>query len=236
MAKQNKPITKQEPKLPKVEPQNEINTEELIAKAVAEAIAKKELELKLEYEKLQAEKTVEFTKAETLKLTNIKSRRKFVPDEARVRIQQNIGGKFIISETRGSSYFIELNGYGDSTTMPFKDLKNFHGRYHSFLNTGKLLLVDVISDSDVALDDVIEDLNLQRIYNNEKSIRPDMIEYFLLEETSIHEFDTKIKNSTDILETIVEIAMVLFKRGQFTDNSKMNVLRQVLRNPELFTN
>lgn len=221
--------------------QSTINTDELIAKAVAEALAKQKLELDLQLEKAK-EELQNSIKIEAIKPVQIskpsqeKKVRRFIPDDARIRIEQNIGGNFIIADTRGNGYFIELTGYRDSTTMSFKDLKNFHGRNHTFLNSGKLIITDIISDADICVEDAITDLNLAKIYNNDKMIRPDEIEDYLLTDIPVEEFSSKLKNSTDTMETIVEVAVILFKRGQFTDNTKMNEIRQLLRNSALFTN
>lgn len=245
---------------PKSEPKTEIPTNPTMdfEKMIADALAKQEQRLKLEFEaKLQETKkehsiqlsevteTIEpikenKTQASILQrqvdsnLNNMR-RRRFIPDDARIRIELNIDGKFIIADTRGNNYFVELNGYKDTTTISFKDLKNFHGKNHSFLNKGKIIVTDVISDSEVDIQDAIEDLNLQRLYNNEEIIRPFEIEDYLSSDISIEEFSTKAEKSREYLETIIEVAVILFKRGQFTDNSKMNKLREITRMPELFT-
>ena len=221
------------------------NTQELIAKAVAEALAREKENLKLEIENelklknIHSEVKLEETKPE-IKVVKSNSKlnirnRKFVPDDARIRIESNVGGDFIIADTIGKTYRIKLNGYGYTATISFKELKSFHGNHQSFLNTGKLIITDVISDADVNLDDVIEDFDLQRIYHNEDMIRPFEIEHYLSNSVSIEEFNKKLEKSNDALETIIEVAVILFKRGQFSDNSKMNKLREITRMPELFT-
>lgn len=212
----------------------EINIDELVALKVAEILAQKELENKESNIPKIEEKTIPVKKS--IKPSERIRNRKFVPDNTLIRLEQNIDGKFIIKDDRGSNYFVELTGYGDTTTMSFKDLKNFHGRNHTFLNKGKLKILDVVSENgDVDFEDVIEDLNLQRIYNDDKKISPIDIEHYLLEEESLNEFSSKIRSSKEILEVIVEIAHILYTRGEFNNNSKMDVLRQVSGNYDLFT-
>lgn len=208
------------------------------AKILEEALAKQEEKLRKEFEdKLQEtksqEKTIVIEKQSKEKLSS--RGRRFIPDDAIIRVNLNIGGKFIMADTRGNGYFVEWNGYGNSRTVKFGDLKNFHGQKHSFLNSGKIIITDIISDADVCLEDAIEDLNLQDLYNNEEIIRPFEIEYYLSDEVSIQEFSKKMDKSLEYKEVIVEVAMILFKDGKFSDNSKMNKLREVTRNPELFT-
>ena len=211
-----------------------VDIDKLVAEKVAEQMAKFLANQQIENMKEKTEvkeETHRKTKPSLLK----SKRRKFVPDNTLVRVEQSIDGKFIIADNRGSNYFIELNGYGDNTTMSFKDLKNYHGKHHSFLNKGKLKIIDVISESgEIEFEDVIQDLNLQRIYESENRISPLDIEYYLLDEESLSEFTEKVRNSTEILETLIEVSNILYNRGEFNDNSKMDVLRQVSKNYDLF--
>lgn len=193
--------------------QSAINIDELIAKAVTEALEKQ----KKDFES-----------------TGKKSRSKFVPENARVRIETNIGGKFIMSDNRGQNFFIELNGYKDSTTIIFKDLKNFHGRNYKLFTSGKVAITDVISDVDIELEDVIKDLNLTKIYFDENRISPMNIEIIFNDDMGLAEFERKVTNSPEIAETILEVAYILYRRGTFNNNAKMNFLRQIYKNPNLF--
>lgn len=222
---------KKEVKTKKVK-KNELSTEELIAQAVQEALRKQELEFNKKLNETLNEKPKTQKK---IKPSQKKISRKFVPDNTKVMIQQNIGGKFIISERKGSNFYIELNGYGDATPIAFKDLKNYHGRHNSFLRTGALIIVDVISeDESITIEDVVQDLNLQKIYDDDSRINPIDIEYYLIDE-DLEEFKTKIRNSLDLRDTILEVAYVLFRQGRFTNNEKMNVIREVFAKPQLFT-
>lgn len=227
----DKEVTTTKPIEEKEEIKQELNIDELVAQKVAEILAQKELE------KVQIkEKTIKVEpRVARPKPSDRIRKRKFVPDNTLVRLEQSVEGKFIISDNRGSNYFIELNGYGDSTTMNYKDLKNYHGKYHSFLNKGKLKIIDVVSENgEIEFEDVIGDLNLQRIYDSEDKISPLDVEYYLLDEQSLNEFSNKVRNSTEILETIVEVANIYYNRGEFNDNSKMDVLRQVYGDYDLF--
>lgn len=227
----NKENTKTKPIEEKKEVKEELNIDELVAQKVAEILAQKELEKAKIKETITKEVVPNKSKPSKKRYRN----RKFVPDNTMVRIEQSIDGKFIISDSRGSNYFIELSGYGDSTTMNFKDLKNYHGKHHSFLNKGKLKIIDVVSENgEIELEDIIQDLNLQRIYENEKKISPLDIEYYLLDEESLDEFSDKVRNSNEIMETIIEVANIYYERGEFNDNSKMDVIRQVSGNYDLF--
>jgi hypothetical protein len=211
-----------------------IDFEKILEQALAkqEEKLRKEFEDKLQETKIQ-EKTIVVEKKSKEKLS-VRGRR-FIPDDAIIRVDLNIGGKFIMADNRGGGYFVEWNGYKNSRTVKFGDLKNFHGQKHTFLNSGKIIITDIISDTDVCLEDAIEDLNLQKLYNDETIIRPFEIEHYLSDEVGIHEFSKKMEKSLDYKEVIIEVAMILFKEGKFSDNSKMNKLREVTRNPELFT-
>jgi len=221
MANRGRPSTKtttkvnvDKPKVDKPKTDSNVDVEALIAKAVADALKKQEKEFE--------------------KQNKTANKRKFISDNTRVRIEQNIDGKFIISDTRGQNFFIELNGYRDSTTMAFKDLKNFHGRNYTFFTSGKLIITDVTSENDITVEDVINDLNLQKVYYDENKISPIDIEDLFTSKYSTDNFEKAVRNSVEIAETILEIGYVFYRRGQFTDNSKMNILRTLFRNPNLF--
>ena len=203
---------------PKVaEPQ--VNMDEIIAKAVADALEKQKQELMTQVAKPEIKK----------------ARYGFIPDHARVRIHTNVDGKFIINDTRGQNFFIELNGYKDNTTIAFKDLKNFYGKNYTLFTSGKLAISDVLAETETELKDVISDLNLTKIYYDENKVSPIDIEELFSDETSVGDFEFKLKNSTEVAETIVEVGYILYRQGLFSNNNKMNVIRQLFRDPNLFT-
>lgn len=203
-----------------IEVEKKDDIDALIAKAVAEALKKQKIELMSQIPNQPKTK---------------KTKHRFIPEHARVRLQTNVDGKFIINDTRGQSFFYELNGYGDSVTISFKELKNYYGKNYVLFTSGKLAITEVIVDTEVELEDVIRDLNLTNIYYNEKKISPIDIEKLFSKEVTIEEFENKVKNSNEVAETIVEVGYVLYRKGLFNDNSKMNFLRQQFRNPNLFT-
>jgi hypothetical protein len=196
---------------------SDINIQDIIAKAVAEALEKQAKEI-----------------AQTQTTTKPK-KNKYVPENARIRLESNDNGKIIISDQRGQNFFLELNGYKDNVTMSFKDLKNFHGKHYTMFNSGILTIVDIATDADIEVEDVIKDLGLTKIYYDPKKINPNEIEEVFTSDCSITDFENKVRNSVEIAESIIAVAHILYKRGIFTDNSKMNFLRQHFRNSVLFT-
>ncbi|HEY5588894.1 MAG TPA: hypothetical protein VIK86_08065 [Candidatus Paceibacterota bacterium] len=189
-----------------------LSIDEIVALRVAEVLAEKE---------------------QTSKSSN---KYKFVPDSAIIVIKANGDGKFIIGDDRGQNFFVELNGYGDTNTISFKDLKSFHGRNSSIMKTGKVVPIEVLSDNaDVTIDDVIRNLSLNSIYLDTNKISPIDVENLFTSKVKLNEFENKVKNSTEIVETILEVGYILYKQGVFTDNSKMNYLRQTSAQPQLFT-
>ena len=235
MAKQGRPKkienelkeTKKATKSPKTK---EVDIDELVAQKVAEIMAKKAIEEQSIIQKNTPKKEKRKKPSENIRV------RKYVPDGTIVRVVQNIDGGFIIGDNRGNSFYYELNGYGDSIVLDFKELKNYHGRHHGSLNKGKIKITSVSSpDPEVGLGDVIEDLNLDGLYFGENNISPLDIEYYLLEEDDLSEFDTKLKNSKAIMGTIVEVSKLLHDQGKFNDNSKMNLIRLASGKHDLFT-
>ena len=241
MAKETKPknkkneiITKE--KNVKVSKEADINMEELIYKKIQDALAQQEEKLKKEFEvKLNETKKENIIETKTSSL-QIDDNIKFIPDQTMIRIKNNVAGKFIIKDNRGNGFFHELNGYGDVTTVPYKDLKIFNNQNRTFLKNGDIIITDVISDGDINIDNVLYDFNLYEIYYNENIIRPYEIEKYLSDKISIEEFSKKIEKSLSWLNTILKVSVILFKKGKFSDNNKMNKIRELTGKQKLFTN
>lgn len=164
-----------------------------------------------------------------------KNKFKFIPDNTKVRIQSNIGGKFIFGEDRGKvRVFFQIDGFGESAVVSYEELRIFVSSKPTFVKKGHIAIVDVYSDADITLEDVINDLRLEKIYFSEDKINPILIESLFSEETSEKEFENKLNNSMDMAETVMEAGHVLYRRGLFNNNSKMNSIRQIFRKPNLF--
>lgn len=236
--------TKKEVKTPIEKPTDikttEIDIERLVAQVSAKLKAEYESKIS-ELEQKLTEKNTQPTETENpIKLENnataTKNKYKFIPDNTKVRLKSNIGGLFTFNEDRGKvRVFFQISNFGQSTTISFEELNLFISTSPSFINKGYVAIVDAYSDTDIEVEDVIRDLRLDNLYFDENKINPMEIESLFDDNlTTEKDFEKKLNNSMEMAETVLEAAHFLYKRGLFTNNNKMNLIRQIFRKPNLF--
>lgn len=233
---------------PKKELEQEIKTENKISefdiKSLIQQVTEEvSLKLKSEYEskildlenKLN-EKTSNDIKESKIPTDKPKNKFKFIPDNTKVRLKSNIGGLFLFSEDRGKvRVFFQIDNFGQSATISFEELSIFISSKPSFINSGSIAIVDAYSDVDIDVEDVIRDKRLEKLYFDETKINPMRIEDLFDDKiTSEKEFEKKLNNSLEMSETVMEAGHILYKKGLFTNNTKMNAIRQIFRKPNLF--
>ena len=182
-----------------------------------------------------SEKPIETAKVEN-NIKPTKSKFKFIPDNTKIRLKSNIGGLFIFNEDRGKirSYF-QIDNFGQGVTVSFEELNLFLSSKPTFIKSGAIAIVDAYSDTDIDVEDVIRDLRLDDLYFNDKKINPMHIEDLFDDKiTSEKEFEEKLKSSIEMAETVLEAGYILYRRGLFTNNTKMNTLRVIFGRPNLF--
>jgi len=217
------------------EPKQEVKTSDedvtsLIEKAVKEATEK----LEAKYESKISEIKAEYEQENELE--NNKNIYKYIPDNTKIRLKSNIGGLFTFNEDRGKvRSFFQIDNFGKSVNISFEELNLFLSSKPSFIKSGNIAIVDVYSDSNITVEDVIKDLRLDDLYLNENKINPMKIEDLFDDNiVSEKEFERLLNNSLEMAETVMEAGHILYKKGLFTNNNKMNSIRQIFRNPNLF--
>jgi hypothetical protein len=225
------------------ETKQEIKPQDIDIKNLIQQVTKEVTEnVKLQYESkiLELEKKLnekESKSTETEVKPNIsKSKYKFIPDNTKVRLKSNIGGLFTFNEDRGKvRVFFQIDNFGQSATISFEELGIFISSKPSFINNGSIAIVDAYSDADISVEDVIRDKRLEKLYFDENRINPMEIESLFDDSiTSDKEFERKLNNSLEMAETVMEAGHILYRRGLFTNNNKMNIIRQIFKKPNLF--
>lgn len=177
-------------------------------------------------------KTIEL---EQVTITNTKKKYKFIPDNTKVRIQSNVDGKFLFTEDRGKiRVFVQLDNFEDSAVISYEELRTMYSSKPSFIKKGQIAITDVYSDEDIEIEDILKDLRLDNIYDCKNKIDPRYIRDLLTDKVNEKDFMSLINNTPEMAETVVEIAYILYRQGLFNDNAKMNFLRQIYRNQNLF--
>ena len=211
----------------------DINVQDLI-KQVTEQVTK-EIEIKYETKIKKLEQSLTNKENEIKNIITAKKKYKFIPDYTKIRIQSNIDGKFLFTEDRGKvRVFIQLDNFEDSAVLSYEELRTFYSSKPNFIRKGQIAITAVYSDEDIDIEDVLKDLRLEGIYMNNDKIDPRNIKDLLTSKVNEKEFMNLINNTPEIAETVVEIAYILYRKGQFNDNVKMNFLRQIFRNQNLF--
>jgi hypothetical protein len=201
-----------------------------INKLIQEALEKQKKELEKENSKkikeLEAQLAVKNTDNEIL----------IVPNDAYIEIRQNIGGTLLLKENKGKIIVhIPLNKYRAVARISYEELNALYGAKPSLFTSGKAVITSVrCADKRITLQEVIKDLLLEDIYFNKDKVSPLNVEDIFTDKVSDREFERLVSNSTEIIETILEIAYILYRKGAFNNNSKMNYLRQLLARPNLF--
>jgi len=223
----------------------EIKTPEIDIKSLIQQVTQEVSEkLKTEYESkiLDLEKKLNEKPLETSNVENnvsaktSKSKYKFIPDNTKVRLKSNIGGLFTFSEDRGKvRVYFQIDNFGQSATISYEELGIFISSKPSFINKGAIAIVDAYSDVDIDVEDIIRDKRLEKLYFDENKINPMCVEDLFDDKlTSEKEFEIKLNNSLEMAETVMEAGHILYKKGLFTNNTKMNAIRQIFRKPNLF--
>lgn len=207
---------------------------QLLIKQVTEQVTK-DIESKYENKIKELEKSLDNKNNEIKEITNSKKKYKFIPDHTKIRIQSNVDGKFLFTEDRGKiRVFIQLDNFEDSAVISYEELRTFYSSRPNFIRRGQIAITDVYSDEDIDIEDILKDMRLENIYMNENKIDPRNIKDLLTDNITEKDFMSFINNTPEMAETVVEIAYILYRKGQFNDNAKMNFLRQIFRNQNLF--
>ena len=212
-------VVKKEDELQKVSgvKEKELNVEELIAKAVAEALEKQKQEL-------EKEKPVE-------KTVVTKSKYKIIPDSTKVRIKSNISGMFNWFEDRGKvRVYVQLFDAEQEQVLDYDEFRILSSK--DFLRKATLAIVDVYSNDDITIEDVSRDVNVSNLYEGEFVAND--IEKLFDDSVSVEKFSNYINSNKDVAETVLDVAYRLYRQGKFNDHAKMAFLRTGFNNPNLF--
>ncbi len=214
-----------------------------IQKLIEESVSKALIEQSKKYQEEISILKKQFQE-ETKTLINIETEIKdddnefvLIPDNTKIEIRTNLAGKTLLVENRGkTNVFIAMNGYGETARLSYDELCALMGKSNYTFKSGSVAITGIFSDNNkITLKKLIEDRNLVDTYLNKDKISPINVEdLFNDKKVSEREFEKLVNNTPDLADTILEVAYVLYRRGLFNNNSKMNYLRQIFKKPNLF--
>ena len=159
---------------------------------------------------------------------------KFIPDNTKIRVRNNIDGKFIFSDDRGKiRVFVNLPSYGDTIVLDYDEVRVLNNCKGNYFKTGTLVVEDVVSDIDLTIQDIYRDLRVEKIYNSK--INPNNFEKLMSDDVSYKDFETYLMKNKDVAETVLIISCIMYRQGRFNDNAKMHFFKQEFRNPNLYS-
>jgi len=155
-----------------------------------------------------------------------------VPKDTEIIIMKNVLGGWTYEDSVTKKIFRMAHG-SVTTIMTMGELLGMHSRHPKMLNEFMIVPIDTFDDNYTA-EDVIENLNLTKLYASD--IRPDEIEECILN-MPVYEFNEVInKISKSMKARIIEKAIDLFRKGEFTDATKKNIIIQMADNNEMIFN
>lgn len=191
-----------------------VNIEEMIQKAVSQALSENEKKHKKEIEELKS-------KLESKDKKDIRF------NDIMIEITNNTHGAFVIGSKRGNITTRVLKDFEDNTLMDYKEFRMYYSENRRFFKRGELLITDVIGD-----------LDLKQIYDKLKikdfNEGYDFETYEELLLGKYNDFEKFLKDNDDCLDNMLDHAMHLYKQGKFNFNDKINFFRAKTRNYDLF--
>ncbi len=156
------------------------------------------------------------------------SEKRNILKNADVSIKNNCISKIILKSrlNGGSKYTLLANG--DIEDIPFTELNDIFKRQRNLFESYKILIEDVYCPENDEI--TIEDVKLVLGLKDDFDETPD--EYYfdeLLLDLSFEEYEEEVNGlSRNILSRLIERAVLLYRRGEFSNFNKMSLLENKL--------
>jgi len=122
--------------------------------------------------------------------------------------------------------------YGDVEYMTYKELKAMKSLHIGMLEDYILIPIDVNSD-EYTLEDILKILKIEKLYSEEMLIDGNID--FMLKEVKYDTFEALIKESNKAYKSLIlDRAIELAKKNEFTDYAKMTYLETLTNNQDMF--
>lgn len=197
---------------------------------------------KRDIEEIMAEKEEKF---EENKLSALEQRRlerkkqmemvKNIDDNLPILVYCNAGNSTIVYDCPKTMTHYEMR-YGDFEYMTFMELKIMKSQHVGMLENYILIPMDVNSE-DYTIEDVLKILKIGHLYGEEMLIDGN-IDY-IINDSKLNMFKSLLEDALEnkkapYVQLIIDRAIELAKKGEFTDYSKMNYLEEIAKSPDMF--
>ena len=205
---------------PATDENGNIDIDAIVAKAVAEALAKQAKET--------AKKEKEIITEEPIY--------KYIPDNVKVECMSNIVGTFVLrDDNENPTVNVTLANVGDKARLSYAQLMSLKNKKPDILNRGMLAICRVFSESaDITTKDIYIDLDLENLYCNEVEVTPLNIAKLFDEKVTAEEMQAKLTARPYMYDLCLEYAYHLFRQGKFNNYAKMSVFKVMSGKDNLF--
>jgi len=160
----------------------------------------------------------------------------FVPDNAKIEVSSNVVGTFILKDNvENPTVNVIFGKYGDKVRLSMSEAHAIARQKDKIFRYGLLAIQKVVCENKkVKLTHVYDELKVSDLYEVENEITPVNIETLFGSTIDVAEFTRRINSRPELYEIVLEVAHEKFRKGQFNDNAKMSVFRQISKNENLF--
>lgn len=163
--------------------------------------------------------------------SQLKKELKSKKNDIEVEILSLNTGRTVCRDRNGRILF-ELDNYGDREFISLEDMYEIASRDKAFFEKHLITIIDIDTD-DYSLEEIIEFLNLNEIYNGIENYDTDYIIQILKLDNA--KFKSIIETcNEDLVRVISSKAISMFKEGKFDSRIKENVLSERLGKDYLF--
>lgn len=157
-------------------------------------------------------------------------KRKVIGREIEVSFINNSNAIFTYQDKKTMNTY-KMSNYGDIDYITVDELLRMKNTSPRILTEYMILLVDVLDD-EINIDDVVRHLGLTMYYD--KVFSTEEVDEMLIK-YPFAKFEKLFKPLNDFYKAkIIERAVDLFKEKKFTDYQKMQLIKEVTKNPDFF--
>lgn len=127
---------------------------------------------------------------------------------------------------RGGRVLFDFDNYGEREFLSLADVYDIATKYKEFFSKNQIVIVDLDTD-DYTIDDIIEFLGLNELYDEIENYDTDYISQIL--KLKYVEFEEVLKNANeDLVRSLASRAVELYNNNKFDSKKKENLLAEKL--------
>lgn len=150
---------------------------------------------------------------------------------ADITIKNNSNATLVLKSSKNGGTIYVLEPYED-TDIPFEDLQSVAKNHKRMFQAFDIIIDDVYCPEDESIDveDVEAVIGLQRLKKGLSDTPDDIMFDDMLLDYSVEEFEEELKTfNRQITERLIERAIFLYKKREFSNRFKMKMLEEKLK-------